>query len=202
VFDAFLPMGALACAIAASRIPDWIARLLRQRYFLHAHWLSALRVAACLLLTIAAMLESIRWNAQWSAEAHARIRARAALKALVATPPAGRPRLLLTDQPGWALWDTSASVVDLSGRLTPDFIRHRSGRDTLALDKMRARLKSQPLALAVVWDGKGGYLVKNLGFEELPPPKREDSLLPAPHLYRFKRPLPVPVPPPVLPDEP
>lgn len=205
VFDAFLPIGALACAIAASRIPDWIARWLRQRYFLHAHWVSALRIAGCLLLTIAAMLESIRWNAQWSAETHARIRARAALKQLVATPPAGRPRLLFTDQPGWALWDTTASVVDLSGRLTPDFIRHRDGRDSLAGDKLRTRLKSQPLALAVMWEGKGGYLVKNLDFEELPQPKRENPNSPAPHIYRVKRPpppTPVPAPPPVLPDAP
>ncbi len=205
VFDAFLPIGALACAIAASRIPDWIARLLRQRYFLHAHWVSALRLAGCLLLTLAAMFESIRWNAQWSAETHTLIRARAALKQLVATPPAGRPRLLLTDQPGWALWDTPASVVDVSGRLTPDFIRHRAGRDVLAADKLRIRLKSQASALAVLWEGKGGYLVKNLGFEELSTPKREDPGLPAPHLYRFKRPpppTPVPVPDPTPPDAP
>jgi hypothetical protein len=190
VFDAFLPVSALACAIAASRIPDWIARLLRRRYFLHAHWISALRVAGCLLLTLAAMFESIRWNAAWSAGTHALIRTRAALKPLLATPPAGRPLLLLTDQPGWALWDTTASVVDVSGHLTADFIRHRAGRDVPAADKLRIRLKSQPVALAVMWAGKGGYLVKSLGFEELPSPKREVSGLSAPHLYRFKRPPP------------
>ena len=188
VFAAFDPIGALACAIAASRVPDWIARLLRRRYFLHAHWMAALRVAACLVLAIAAMLESIHWNSQWSAETHARIRTRNALKHLLATAGEQQP-LLLTDEPGWALWETRAAVVDISGRLTPDFIRHRNGHDSLAVDKLRARLKSAPVAYAIVREGTAKRFVENLGFVAVSlPASAVDHRFPQPVVYRFKHP--------------
>jgi hypothetical protein len=195
VFAAFDPLGALACAIAASRVPDWIARGLRRRYFLHAHWVAALRIATCLLLAIAAMLEAMHWNAQWSAETHARIRTRNALRNLLAPVSYGaRPPLVLTDQPGWAIWDTAGVVVDISGRLTPDFIAHRNGRDVLAVEKVRNRLGA--VSYAVVWDGKAPALLKELMFEKLPALAPAEAGFPAPQIYRFKRPpAPLPVPP-------
>ena len=202
VFAAFEPLGALACAIAASRVPDWLARGLRRRYFLHAHWVAALRIATCLLLAIAAMLESMHWNAVWAKETHARIRTRSALKNLLAPMSYGaRAPLVLTDHAGWALWDTTATVVDISGRLTPDFIAHRNGHDALAVDKLRNRLGA--LSYAVVWEGHARALVADLKFE------RQPALVPgaegadAPQIFRFKRPpAPVPDPPPPPPVAP
>lgn len=194
VFGAFDPLGAMACAIAASRVPDWVARGLRRRYFLHAHWVSGMRVAACLLLAIAAMLESMHCNTRLSADLHARIRARNALKPMFMTSTASpRPRVLLTDQPGWALWDTEAFVVDIGGRLAPDFIRHRNGQDSPAVDKLRKSVKSQSVCYAILWDGQGTQLVKDLEFEPLPLPARKGSDATAPQVYRFKRPPPPPV---------
>jgi len=195
VFAAFDPLGALACAIAASRVPDWIARGLRRRYFLHAHWVAALRIATCLLLAIAAMLESMQWNAVWARETHARIRTRNALRNLLAPMSYGaRPPLVLTDHPGWAIWDTAGVVVDISGRLTPDFIAHRNGRDVLAVEKVRNRLGA--VSYAVVWEGKAPALLKELMFEKLPALAPSEAGFPAPQIYRFKRPpAPLPVPP-------
>ena len=187
VFAAFDPLGALACAIAASRVPDWIARLLRRHYFLHAHWVAALRVAVCLLLGIAAMLESIHWNVLWSAEAHGRIRTRNALKHFLATAePVRQHPLLLTDEPGWALWETGAAVVDISGRLTPDFIRHHNGHDSIAVDKLRSRIMADPIAYAIVWDRTTKRFVENLGFVAVPWPGAMITLRqPVPQVYRF-----------------
>ncbi len=196
VFAAFDPIGALACAIAASRVPDWIARGLRRRYFLHAHWVAALRIACCLLLAIAAMLESVHWNALWSRETHARIHTRRVLKDLLAPVSYGvRPPMVLTDQAGWALWDTSSVVVDIGGRLTPDFITRRNGHDVLAVDKLRNRLAG--VSYAIVWEGRVPALVNDLNFEKMPALAKTEAGCPAPQLYRFKRP-----PPPLLPPPP
>ena len=201
VFAAFDPLGALACAIAASRVPDWIARGLRRRYFLHAHWVAALRIASCLLLAIAALLESMYWNAEWSRETHARIRTRNLLKNFLAPATYGaRAPMVLTDQPGWALWETTSVVVDISGRLTPDFIAHRNGHDALAVDKLRNRLAG--LSYAVVWEGRATALVNDLQFEKMPAPAKSEGGYPAPQLYRFRRlppTVPAPLAPPALP---
>ena len=138
----------------------------------------------------------MHWNALWSWETHARIRTRQALKNLLAPASYGlRPPMVLTDQAGWALWDTGSVVVDIGGRLTPDFIAHRNGHDVLAVDKLRNRLAG--VSYAVVWEGRAAALVNDLQFEKMPAFAKAEAGFQAPQLYRFKRP-----PPPLLPPPP
>ncbi|TAN37599.1 MAG: hypothetical protein EPN23_04960 [Verrucomicrobia bacterium] len=188
VFAAFDPLAVLACAVAASRVPDWIARLLRRRFFLHAAWLSALRVAVGLLLGIAVLLESIRWNVTWSAESHARMQTRHALKELLATAARdAQPPLVLTDEPGWILWRTPASVADLSGRLMPDYIRHYAGHDSLELYKLKKKIKAYPTAYAIMWNSTYTHLLEELGFKALPlPGASTDPRWSPPRVYKLK----------------
>jgi len=140
----------------------------------------------------------MQWNAVWARETHARIRTRNALKNLPAPVSSGaRAPLVLTDHAGWALWDTTASVVDIGGRLTPDFIAHRNGHDALAVDKLRDRLGA--LSYAVVWNGHARALVADLKFERQPALTPDEAGSDAPQIFRFKRPpapLPAPLPPP------
>jgi hypothetical protein len=165
VFAAFDPISVLACAVAASRVPDWVARLLQRQFFLHATVVPALRVAVGLLLGIAVLLESTRWNMAWSAATHARAQTRQALKQLWAKFSAAQPSpLILTDEPGWVLWATRSPVIDLSGRLTADFIGHREGRDSPKMGRLREKIKSASASCAVLWTPSGQKLVEELGF--------------------------------------
>jgi len=188
VFAAFDPLGVLVCAVAASRVPDWIARLLRRRFFLHAAWISALRVAVGLLLSIAVLIESIRWNVDWSAESHARMQTRQALKQLLtSTPNDVRSSLVLTDEPGWILWRTQSPVADLSGRLLPDYFRHYAGRDFLEIYKLRKKIKIYPRAYAIIWNYSYAPLLEELGFKPLElSGVPTDPRWPVPRVYKLK----------------
>ena len=185
VFAAFDPLAVLACAVAASRVPDWIARLLRRRYFLHAAWVSALRVVVGLLLGIAVLLESIHWNAYWSTATHARVQTRAALKTLLKSAPAdGQPLLVLTDEPGWPMRELKAFVVDLSGRLTPDFIRHYAGRDSEDDYKLRKKIKNYSVVYAIIWDARFMPIVEKLSLKPVPlTGASRDPRWPPPHVF-------------------
>lgn len=189
VFAAFDPIGVLACAVAASRVPDWMARLLRRQFFLHAAWISALRVAVGLLLGIAVLVESTRWNMAWSTATHARAQTRQALKQLLTkSNTVEHWPLVLTDEPGWVLWATKSPVIDLSGRLTADFINHRYGHDFPKLGKLREKMRDQAGSVAIIWNKTGLRLMAELGFK---PTKLADASTdprwPPPQVF-FKRP--------------
>jgi hypothetical protein len=189
VFAAFDPISVLACAVAASRVPDWIARLMRRQFFLHAVWISALRVAVGLLLSIAVLLESTRWNVAWSSATHARAQTRQALKhVLTKANTVEHWPLVLTDEPGWVLWATKSPVIDLSGRLTADFIGHHGGRDFPKIGKLRERMKVQPGCFAILWNKTGLKLVEEMGFKPIKLTEAStDSRWPVPQVF-FRRP--------------
>ena len=188
LFRAVDPLAVLLAVAAVCQLPDWLNAVLRYRYLvLPQKWFVPLRVVAGLVLAGSAVYGSRQWNRGWLAQVRERQAIHGTLQRLFQTGrPATPPPVVLTDQPGWILWETGVRALDLNGDLTPRFLHCRDRQGRLDAGRLQALLRESPAQYLLLWhlnfEGKGQ---NSLPLRRLHFPGDYVSILP-PRLYAFR----------------